>query len=796
MGKISFNEGWMCGVTGTGEARPVTVPHDAMQWDEKKADVPGGKSLGWIDARDYTYTKEFELAKEDRDFDLILEFEGVYRRAKVTLNGKVIAEHEYGYTGFYANLGSAAVYGGMNRLEVSCVNSDQPNSRWYSGTGIYRPVWLYKLPKAHIVPDSLRVKTIDVVNPLVAIELETTTAGLVQLELFGWNGKKIAETSGMTIHANGGKYRFRTQVELPGAALWSPEFPMLHTCRAVFGDDSCEVEFGVREVTCDSAEGFCINGDRVILRGCCIHHDNGFLGARAYDFAEERKVRLLKENGYNAIRSSHNPCSKAFLRACDRLGMLVLDEYVDGWYIHKSRFDYGSFVEENYRKDLADLVAKDFNHPSVVMYSIGNEVSETAQERGIELTRAMVKRLHDLDGTRPVTCGVNIFFNFLSSMGFGVYSDKKAEEAAENPSTKKAVGSEFFNNLAGLLGAGFMKFGATLYPCDVKTRGAYSVMDIAGYNYGINRYRHDLKKYPGRVILGSETFCSDAAAFMDLAQKEKRLIGDFVWAGMDYLGEVGIGAREYPEYAGNLDGGLGWVAAGSGRLDLTGKPLAEMVYTRVAYGLDPVGIGVIPLGHRRDKYSPSSWKMTNAMESWSWDGCEGEKARVEVYSRADHVILSLNGKEIGTKKPEANGVAVFRVPYEPGELTVTAHDEFGRRLGQKTLCSASAQTILRAEPEQLKVSASSGLCYVRFRYTDPDGILKPQKRADIKLTVENGEILGFGSACPYYTKDYLGNVADTYYGEALAIIRPLAAGTVKVRAQSLLGNAEASIEAV
>lgn len=339
-------------------------------------------------------------------------------------------------------------------------------------------------------------------------------------------------------------------------------------------------------------DGFKINGKRLVLLGACVHHDNGLLGARCDEDAIERKVRILKENGYNALRSAHNPCSKAFLNACDRQGMLVLDEYIDHWYIHKTEYDYVDYFKKWWKKDLADMVSKDYNHPCVVMYSTGNEVSETAQKKGIALTKKMTEYLHNLDQTRPVTCGVNIFFNFLSSIGFGVYSDKKAKKEAEaaqkavasgKMSKKKAVGSQFFNNLAGLLGDEFMKRGATLHGCDVKTRDAFANMDIAGYNYGIYRYGRDLKKYPERLILGSETFCNDAYRFYEMAKNNPRMIGDFVWAGMDYLGEVMVGSWEYDDYAKNFDGGLGWVSAGSGRIDLTGKPLCEALYTKVAF---------------------------------------------------------------------------------------------------------------------------------------------------------------------------------------------------------------------
>lgn len=195
-----------------------------------------------------------------------------------------------------------------------------------------------------------------------------------------------------------------------------------------------------------------------------------------------------------------------------------------------------------------------------------------------------------------------------------------------------------------------MKRGATLHGCDVKTRDAFANMDIAGYNYGIYRYKRDLKKYPQRLILGSETFCNDAYKFRELAKQEPRLVGDFVWAGMDYLGEVMVGSWEYADYAETFDGGPGWVSAGSGRIDLTGKPLGEALYTRVALEADngPY-IAVCPVNHTGDRHSPSAWKMTNAMPSWSWTGCEGRKANVEVYARAARVELVLNGRTVGSK---------------------------------------------------------------------------------------------------------------------------------------------------
>ncbi len=542
-----------------------------------------------------------------------------------------------------------------------------------------------------------------------------------------------------------------------------------------------------------------------ILRGACIHHDNGLLGAKCDPDALERRLRILMENGYNAIRSAHNPCSKTALEICDRVGSLVMDEYIDHWYIHKTMYDYVDFFFDFWRQDMTDMVDKDYNHPCVVLYSTGNEVAETAQPKGIRLAKDMTELLHQLDDTRPVTCGVNIFFNFLNHIGFGQYSDEKAAREAERAAKAKAegkkakessTGSKFFNDMAGLFGADFMKLGATLHGSDVTTREAFANMDIAGYNYGEKRYKKDLKNYPERIILGSETFCADAYKFWELAKDNPRLIGDFVWAGIDYLGEVMIGSWEYGDYAKNFDAGLGWIAAGSGRIDLTGKPLGEALYTRVALEREKGPyIAVRPLCHT-GRHSPSAWKMTNAMPSWSWRGCEGKKAHVEVYARAASVELLVNGVSRGRKAMKNNCLFTFHVPYENGTIEAVSFDASGREIGRDRLVTAGEETVLQAVPEEKSVKAGH-LSFIRLKFTDKNGVIKPMERGILNVSVEGGELVGLGSACPFYELSYLDTKCDTYYGEALAIVRAGGKGEVKLSAvnDSLRAEAVVSVSA-
>ena len=761
--------GWTCRHLGdTAPGKTVTLPHDAMLAEPRTALSAGGTNTGWYEGHDYEYRRTLTVQENELADTHILEFEGVYHNAEVWLNGQKAAFRPYGYTNFYVDC-APYLHAGENELRVIARNADQPNSRWYSGAGIYRPVQLWTARGARIALNGVKIRTLSLDPAVVEVRVKTTAPGTVRLTVDDLPVMQ-QESDGEAVFT----------LTLDNARLWTPETPNLYTCRVSFADDEVTETFGVRKVEWGT-DGFLLNGKRHIIQGACIHHDNGLLGAVCDPDAVARKVRLLKENGYNAIRSAHNPCSKALLAECDRQGMLVMDEYIDHWYIHKTEHDYVDYFNDWWHQDLTDMVEKDYNHPCVVLYSTGNEVSETAQKRGIALTKEMTDFLHGLDDSRPVTCGVNIFFNFLSSIGFGVYSDEKAKKEAERAekakqrgekaSKKKAVGSQFFNNLAGLLGDEFMKRGATLHGCDVKTRDAFANMDIAGYNYGIYRYKHDLKKYPQRLILGSETFCNDAYKFRELAKQEPRLVGDFVWAGMDYLGEVMVGSWEYADYAETFDGGPGWVSAGSGRIDLTGKPLGEALYTRVALEADngPY-IAVCPVNHTGDRHSPSAWKMTNAMPSWSWTGCEERKANVEVYARAARVELVLNGHTVGSKTLKNDCLARFSIPYESGTLEAVSYDAADHEIGRCKLQSAGGTTRLTLDAEE-PTAKPGHLCYVRLRYTDENGITKPLVRGNIQVQVRGGTLVGLGSACPFNKHSYLDSETDTYYGEALAIVR-------------------------
>ncbi len=790
-----LDKGWKFYKEGHEEQKTeVSLPHDAMLAESRDINNPGGANISYFGGGKYIYENDFTVP-ELKNGKVYFEFEGIYMWARIYINDQECYYRPYGYSDFIVDV-SSFVKEGVNHIKVVADNSSQPNSRWYTGSGIYRPVHLFILPETHILPRSFKIKTLDHETGHVLVKAGFSKETSALLEILDKEKNVVYSKKYDAVSA------IEEDVEIPSFHLWDCDTPYLYTAHIKLEEDEAKESFGIRTIRLDKEKGLLINGKREILYGACIHHDNGLLGAIDDDFSNERKVRIMKEAGYNAIRSAHNPMSRSLLNACDRIGMLVMDEYADCWYIHKTKYDYAGFALDWYKVDMKDMVDKDYNHPSVIMYSEGNEVAETSQEKGIKFVDTMTKYLHSLDDTRPVSCGINIFFNALFSWGFGVYSDKKADQNAKKKPTKKkkTVGSEFFNKLAGLLGAGFMKTGATLPQSDRKTRGAFGKMDVAGYNYGIKRYKHDIKKYPDRFILGSETFCADSGKFYELAHKYPRIIGDFVWAGWDYIGEAGIGSWVAAENQEIYDDKAGWLLAGSGRIDILGNECAEMKYTRTAFHKEIISMACVSPKDHAVGHSPSSWKLSWAHYTYDYPGCEGQKTLVEVYSQAHHVALYLNDKLLGKKKKGNNpdGLYTFKIKYQPGTLKAIAYDENDRELGSCILASSSKQTTFRLLPENARLDSKHDLAYIRLWFTDENGIAKRLANDEIEIVeVKNGKLLGLGNACPYYKGSYLDNKTNAYYGKALAIVKPDDAdGYLEVTAKTKYGTSTCKIQIV
>jgi beta-galactosidase len=797
MKKLSFNENWTVRpLSREGEAISVTLPHDAMRTEQRVPSSLGEGNIGYFEGGDYEYKKRFTIPAKLRDKRLTLEFESVYHNAEVYLNGEKVMMRPYGYTNFYVDLNGRIEPDGENEIAVIARNADQPNSRWYPGTGIYRPVWLYAYESKHILINGVRIETLSTDPAVVRFGVKTTDPGKIEIDICHEGNSVLTATADADINGNAS-----IDLIVPDAKLWSVGHPNLYTAKIKFENDERTETFGIRTLAWTPDKGIAVNGKRVVLRGACIHHDNGILGACTYPEVEERRVRILKEAGYNAVRSAHNPASKYLLDACDKLGMLMMDEYVDCWYMHKTDHDYASCVTDWWQKDLKDMVEKDFNHPCVIMYSTGNEVAESAQEKGIKLQQDFTDYLHKLDPTRPVTCGINIFFNFLSSIGMGVYSDEKAqkqaeqakkaaEQAAAKKPKKKAVGSEFFNKIAAAIGTDFMKFGATLPPCDWKTRDVFAAMDIAGYNYGNWRYKRDANKYPSRLILGSETLIGDAYDFWEIAKKTSRVVGDFVWAAWDYIGECGDNSPEFAAY--KSEDVEDRVRGGTCRIDMTGRLTPEADYTKVAFEQAEGPFLAVNPPCYKDKPPLTGWQLTRAQRSWTYPGSEGDKVAVEVYARAATVELYINGEKVGRKRVK-KCIAKFKTIYKAGEITAIAYDKNRREVGSDTLKTASEETVLRLEPE-VKECKSGEMVYFRIRYTDKNGELKPLERHTVSVRAENGVVMGAANGCCYFKGNFAQPQTPTYLGEAQTIVQATGAGLLRVYATD--GDSTVSAEVV
>ena len=780
MKREDFNRDWLFSKEGKeASAISVNLPHDAMLLEKRDPDCPNGMNTGYFPGGSYTYSKQLLAPEEWKDKTISIEFEGIYRKSSVYINGTLAGGRPYGYSNFYICCDGLLKYGEMNEITVKVNNSEEPNSRWYSGSGIYRNVKLIVGNKTHIDIDGVKIKTVSL-NP-ATIRIETAhTGGEIAVEITQ-EGKVITSANGDNI-----------ELEIPSAMLWDHEHPNLYQAKVTLSEDGIVTDevmesFGIRSLAWDARNGLHINGKEILLRGACLHHDNGVLGACAFDDAEDRRIRLLKEAGFNAIRSSHNPCSKAMLNACDNYGIYVMDELCDMWYIHKVKYDYVLDFEEWYEKDLEAMVAKDFNHPSVIMYSIGNEVSETSQEHGIKLVKDMQDKLHAMDISRPVTCGVNLFLNGLNALGFGLYKEDGMDTGSKmkgKPKKKQSLnGSTFINAVINRIGKLMNNFGRMKF-ADKATKETFKVLDIAGYNYGSGRYSLDPKQYPDRTVVGSETFPPALAENWAAVKRYPHLIGDFMWVGWDYLGEAGLGAIGY-QSRGGMSKSYPYLLADSGIIDITGYMRPEAYFTKLIWGLyKKPYIGVEPLTYADEKNLHMMWRDSDSIHSWSWNGYENKEARIIVYAKADYVELLLNGSLLGKAKVKSFR-AKFKTVYKPGELTAVAYGADGKELGRDSLRTAKEKTYITLSPEQTIINANGkDLAYINISLTDENGEIKPAADKKITLSVEgSGTLIGYGSANPYTEETFNRTTHETYYGRAQAVLRTgFEKGSIKVKA--------------
>ncbi len=756
MRKTAFIDHW------TYDGKPITLPHDAMLHEARDPKAKSGSAGAFFPDGEYVYEKTFERPAAEH---VLIQFEGVYKNAKVYLNGKEAGGAAYGYIPFFVTADEYLI-DGENTIRVEC-SVKHPDSRWYSGAGIYRPVWLWRGPKDSVEPESVRISTVSY-DPAV---IRVRSPKAIKINVDGITGEGTD-----------------FELTIPNAKLWSENAPYLYTAKVTNGVDSEEIQFGIRKVEW-SNKGLFINGRETLLRGGCVHHDNGILGAATYDESEWRRMKKLKDAGFNAIRSSHNPCSRAMLEACDTLGVYVMDESWDMWFHHKTKQDYASEWREHYLSDLTAIVSRDFNHPSVIFYSIGNEVSEPAKPEGLQIIREMADYLHNADPNRAVTGGFNLMIISNASKGKGVYKEDGSGRDESGDKAMSGMNSTLFNMITNIVGTGMNK-AANSKKADEVTSPALELLDVCGYNYASGRYPLEGKAHPDRVIVGSETFPQDIAKNWAMVKKYPYLVGDFMWTAWDYLGEAGLGAWGYTPDSKGFNKPYPWLLADTGVLDILGDPNGEAFHAAAVWDkLDAPAICVQPINHDT-KPAKMVWRGTNAIPSWSWQGCEGKKATVEVYYDASLIELFLNGTRVSSARVK-DCKAVFKVNYAPGRLEAVAYDPAGREIGRSELISAQEARITLC-PETTK-AAPGEVVYVPVVLADADGNVESSAYRKLSVTAENGELLAFGSANPRTEERFDAGEYTTYYGRALAVIRAGASGAVRVRVSDGINSTESAI---
>lgn len=786
--RSSFSDDWFVGHDTADRARdegPITLPHDAMIAESRDPATPNGHNTGYYPGGVYRYTKRFFVPATWRDAHPTLEFEGVYRHSRVLVNGHLAGGRASGYALFHVPLMRHLRWGAENVVEVVAHNDDVPNSRWYTGSGIYRPVHLLLGAPIRIAPAGMRVTTLDATPARAtlraAIQVVNSATSEAAVTVTGRLSSEDTTTAAASVNTVlSGNSRRTVQIDLvvEKPQLWSPDAPHLYDFTATVAEadrkwDEAHEMAGIRVVTVDVAHGLRLNGTVMKLRGACVHHDNGPLGAVALDDAEDRRIRLLREAGFNAIRSAHNPASRALLAAADRHGMLVMEEFADVWMRHKTPHDDAGHFRVDHERDIEAMVSNAYNHPSVIMYSIGNEIAETGQPSGAELNRHLVDTIRRFDPTRPVTNGINPFLNLLAPT-----DEKYRQQAGASEKTPEGETGQTSKSLVTLLNF-LMSTMQKVTPlivrrkaADRKIRPAMDALDVAGYNYGGARYLRDVSRHPDKPIVGTETGPGELAKNWPVVLANPQIIGDFVWTGWDYLGEAGLATIRYndrPRLFVPWPGRL----AGAANIDITGHRQTQTYANEIIWGLrtDPY-IAVRPVDRARDRATTSLFRATDAIRSWTWNGLEGTTATIEVYADAHHVELQLNGSPVRRGRRRHRFLTTFRVPYRPGALTAIAYDSHGIEIGRDELRTAGPELHLtaRLEPHRFTADGKS-LAYVPIELSDGAGTIKPLDDRPVTVQVDGPAQVTLGSAEPITAEDFRGLTHTTYQGCALAILR-------------------------
>ena len=787
-------------LSGKSTAREVNLPHDYMLEDGVRADAPAAAAMGYYDGSVAYYSKTLFIPAEWKDEKIFLHFDGVMMNAALEVNGCQVLLHHYGYTPFQADITPYIYPGEDNRITVSVNPSMQPNSRWYTGAGIFRSVELVHTPPIHIAADGIFTYTRRIeyqentpteayLCSEVTVCNDTAVPHLVKVDvsLIPDEGTEAVLTRSATIQVNAANTGAAiVPMTLPDPMLWDAEEPNLYQvlasvtdlgefrCHLIPGEeaaitDKVSVLFGIRTISADSTNGLRVNGRTVKLKGGCIHHDNGILGAVSLYDSEYRKIRLLKESGYNTVRMAHNPPSAVLLEVCDRLGMYVFNEAFDAWGIAKQPGDYNQFFREDWKEDMRAFILRDRNHPSVLFWSTGNEIPERGgMGGGYPLAMELASYVRSLDPTRLISNGLCSYWSGLDDKSAAANFHKMQELSGNATGTEQNASAPVTDTF-----------------WEDRSEPFCSFLDVVGYNYMEDHYELAGKMFPERVILGTESFPMEIDRMWDYVERLPYVIGDCTWTSFDYIGEAGIGksifvspdspeaemgswslmshSSEYP-----------WRLANDADYDINGGLTPQGVYRRIVWGSQETGLFTADPATFGLKEIISKWGWPELYASWNWQGKEGQPIHVAAYSAADEVELLLDGKSLGkcAAGKENRYTASFDITYTPGLLEAVSYQN-GKEVSRTCLRTTGAPASIRLTAEKHALAADGhNLAYVSVEIVDSEGNRVPDALIPLTASVTGAGILaGFGSANPVTEENYTTGSFHTFRGCALAVIR-------------------------
>lgn len=784
MKKLLFNDNWYFWKETDafsllwnipGNAKPVTLPHDAMIEEPAKADSLNKGNTGYRDGAVYNYAKQLYVGSEAKEERYVLHFQGIYMKAFVYVNGALAGQHFYGYTDFYTDITDYIRYDDKNEIRVVVRNGAMTNSRWYSGGGIYRNVYLLTGKTGYFQPGELRIDTTDLDGDKAILDIRGKLIFSSEIpQGVRVCGKICRGDTPVTVFETEllkecNYIKFKALPELENPVLWSAESPELYQMQLellVMDQllDEESVSFGVRTLELAADTGLLVNGRQTKLRGACIHHDNGVIGAACYADAAFRRVAFLKGAGFNAIRMAHHPVSEELLTACDTLGMYPMDEYTDMWTRAKNEYDYSMNFVRDWQDDIYAMVSRDYNHPSVIMYSVGNEIPEFGSEDGARWCRKLSDYIHSLDPFRYTTAGINGVYAAGDALD-QVMRDV-AKEAVENGTLPEGNVNDFMTIMDTQMDR------VVVHPIisDALDRLSES-LDIMGYNYMTARYEYDQEKRPQRVMVGSETYPPEIGHNWSIVRRTPSVIGDFTWTGWDYIGEAGVGIAAYHFGEGGFGAQYPCYLAYCGDFDITGFRRPMSYFREIVFDLrrKPY-ITVQKPRHYYDKLLKTPWMSSDNLSSWTWPGYEGKPIMVEVYAAAPEVELFINGRSIGKKAcgKENNYTAYFDTVYEAGALSAVARYEDGSTESYSVETTGPVSEI-HIEKEQFP--GVGKLQYYVIELRDGEGRVVMNEDCTLSLEVLGaGRLLGFGSANPKTPDSFLTGQARTFLGRALAVV--------------------------